>query len=223
MNLDELIEAHRDDDLDKQGIGWNRSMWEAVWSDAGLPGRGALDDIDAEVAQHETIRRSWLRGLADGDAVRFLVATTIWGYGTFGRGVKALKAMLGREDVDDHVSDMITASRQDPASGFRSLFVGGKPRIPWLGIAYGTKVVHFAGYDHANPRPLILDKRVFIGAQALGAERVPDPAKYTTGNEYGRYCAWAEEVARRNGARPDLVEYVLFLHGGDVRRSRRSR
>lgn len=222
MNIDQLINAHRDDDLDKQRITWNRSMWEKVWSDEDLPGHGTLDLIDAELGQHGTIPRSWLRGLAGGDPVTFLVATTIWGYGSFGRGVKALKAMLGCGDVAGIASDIIRSSRQDAASGFRSLFTGGKPRIPWLGIAYGTKVVHFAGYDDADPRPLILDKRVFLGAQALGIDCIPDPTRYTTGDEYASYCAWAGEIARRNEVEPALVEYVLFLHGGEVRRARRS-
>jgi hypothetical protein len=219
MNIDELVQAHRGDDVDSQPIKWNRSMWEKVWSDENVPGREALDLIDAEVKRSATIRRSWLQGLADDDPITFLVATAIWGYGNFGRGVKALGAMLRRDGVAGIVSDVIQASRQGPAPGFRALFDSGRPRIPWLGIAYGTKVVHFAGYQHADPAPLILDKRVFLGAKALGTDRVPDPGKYMTGDEYADYCAWAAAVAHRNDVSSQLVEYVLFLYGGDLRQS----
>lgn len=215
--IDYLIEEHRDAELDRQPIGWNRSMWAKVWAGVDLPGCKALDAIDAEHQEHGTIRRSWLRELSDGDPIVFLVATTIWGYGTFGRGIKALHTMLqGRpgDDVASTTTDIVTASRSSAASGFTSLFEGGKPRIPWLGIAYGTKVVHFAGYDHAEPPPLILDQRVWIGSQALdGKTPVPNPAKYTTSEQYRQYCEWAADVAARQGVTPQHVEYALFAHG----------
>jgi len=223
--IDNLIEQHRHAELDRQPIAWNRAMWEKVWQDDDLPGHKALDAIDAEYRAHDTVRRSWLRELSDGDPVAFLVASTIWGYGNFGRGIKALRTMLqSREgsDVAETTADIIEASRRSPEAGFGSLFQGGKPRMPWLGIAYGTKVVHFAGYDHTQPPPLILDKRVWIGARALDTETpVPDPATHTTSAEYGEYCSWASSVADRHGVTPQHVEYALFTHGGSVRAAAR--
>lgn len=202
-------------------------MWEKVWWQHGLPGYATLDMIDAEVERSEgrTIRRSWLRELADGDdPVTFLVATTIWGYGGFGRGVKALGAMLSCDALADVVTDIVDASRLGAAPGFRALFdARGHTRIPWLGIAYGTKVVHFAGYRHADPPPLILDKRVFLGAAALdGNLPVPDPGGYTATDDYANYCTWAADVAGRNGVEPHVIEYTLFAHGGKVRASPRA-
>lgn len=217
MTIDDLIAARRDIDTDNQPIGWNRAMWEQVWAGTNLPGRSALDLVAAEHHEHETIRRGWLRGLSDGDGTEFLVATIIWGYGTFGRGVKALRAMLATPDLATTVDEIVTASRRDAASGFGSLFAAGKTRIPWLGIAFGTKVVHFAGYAHTKPPPLILDKRVYLGATALGIDCVPDPTRYTTSAAYAAYCRWANEVADRNGVEPQSVEYALFTHGGDAK------
>lgn len=223
--IDDLIVRHRDIDLDRQPVRWNRSMWEKVWQDDDLPGRDALDAIDAEHNETGTIRRSWLRGLADRDPVLFLVATTVWGYGTFGRGVRALRAMLHHRpgsDLTEVLTDIIEASRLGPFHGFTALFHGGKPRVPWLGIAYGTKVVHFAGYDHAEPKPLILDKRVWIGSQALTEKPpAPDPSTYTKSADYEQYCRWAGDVAARHSVTPQHVEYALFTHGGTVRANAR--
>lgn len=224
MNIDQLIEHHRDRLPDDQRVSWNRTMWERVWDEASgaLPARETLDLIDAQGG----IRRPWLRELADGDPAIFLTATTIWGYGSFSRGVKALRAMLHcrGEDVRALTSEVIGASRQSPDAGFRSLYNdhGGK-RIPWLGTAYGTKVVHFAGYDHTDPKPLILDKRVWTGIMALeDTPAVPDPARYMPGAQYQEYCAWASGAAsRHHGATSELVEYALFTYGGEERSRQR--
>lgn len=228
MHVDELVERYRGHDLDRQSISWNPDMWRRVWDEPGpsagteeLPGRRVLQLIAAEVAANDgAFRRSWLLQLADGDPVEFLAATVIWGYGNFGRGLPALRAMLGErktaEDVGAVVTSLVAASRRSPAEGFRALFDDrGRTRIARLGIAFGTKVVHFAGYRHADIAPIILDKRVWTAAQSLSsAPRVPNPTRYTTGPAYEGYCAWAGEVAARHQVEPAMVEYALFQHGG---------
>lgn len=217
MTLDDLIDTHRDANIDAQPVGWNRAMWEKVWAADLLAGRETLDLIDAEVAANGTMRRSWLMGLTDTPVV-FLVASTIWGYGNYGRrGVPALKAMLQTPNVTDVTNDIIRASRIDCASGFSALFDNGKSRIRQLGIAFGTKVVHFAGYEHADPPPLILDKRVYNAGQVLNLSAIPDPEAFTTGAQYGAYCEWANDAAKRHQVAPCVVEYVLFQYGGALR------
>jgi hypothetical protein len=131
--------------------------------------------------------------------------------------------MLRREGLGTIVTGIVESSRRDAGSGFRALFDSrGRNRIPWLGIAYGTKVVHFAGYDYADPPPLILDRRVFLGSACLDGDLpVPDPSRYTTGAQYAAYCSWAADVARRNDVTPQLIEFALFSHGGAVRARQR--
>src|SRR5436190_13081 len=83
----------------------------------------------------------------DGDPTLFLTTTTIWGYGTFGRGPRALRAMLAGPNVAATINTIVDASRSSASDGFGALFDGrGRSRIAYLGIAFGTKVVHFAGY-----------------------------------------------------------------------------
>jgi hypothetical protein len=216
--IDELIGGSRRD-VDRQPITWRRPNWEKLWlAEPRLPGGDVLDAIDAEVSSEGagTIRRSWLRGLADGDPPLFLAASTIWGFGNYvRRGRPALGAMLRTPDVGAITRSIIDASRRDPGEGFEAVFdARGHPRIKSLNIAFGTKVVHFAGYDHSHPRPLVVDRRVYAAARCLDdSAPVPDPARYTTGHEYRNYCAWAGEVARRNRVEPEVVEYVLFMDG----------
>ena len=216
--IDELIAGHSAT-VQLQRIKWRRSNWESVWdADPSLAGREVLDIIDTEVAGDGagTIRRSWLRSLADDDPVVFLAGSTIWGFGNYvRRGRGALLAMLQTPQVDAITREIIDAARTDAGSGFSTLFAGGRSRISWLGIAFGTKVVHFAGYDYANPRPVILDARVHAAARSLDSSApVPNPATYTTGAQYRTYCEWVGDVAARNGVEPELVEYALFVHAG---------
>jgi len=93
-----------------------------------------------------------------------------------------------------------------------------KPRLPRLNVAFVTKVLHFLGYETpVRPRPLIYDQRV---ARTLA--RMPDApyVPHTTdssgvsGDQYERYCAWAEEYARHHHTEPVVVEYALFDVGG---------
>lgn len=216
--INELLGGYRQD-VERQPVTWRRANWEKLWeAEPGLPGGDVLDAIDAEVSGEGagTIRRSWIRGLADGDPFVFLAASTIWGFGNYvRRGRPALRAMLYTPDVAAVTRDIIDAARRDAADGFVALFDDcGRARIKSLNIAFGTKVVHFAGYDHTHPKPLVLDRRVYAAARGLDDPApVPNPSRYTTGDQYRNYCAWAGEVAERNRVEPEFVEYVLFMDG----------
>jgi 8-oxoguanine DNA glycosylase-like protein len=123
--------------------------------------------------------------------------------------------MLRTPGADAIVREIVAAARMDAGRGFSALFARGRSRISSLGIAFGTKVVHFAGYDHAEPRPVILDARVFAAAHILDPlAPVPNPARYTTGEQYRTYCELADDVAARNHVEPEDVEYALFVHAG---------
>ena len=157
--VDELVGACRKDSErqpERQPISWQRANWEKLWEAApDLPASDVLDAIDIEVASdgRGTIRRSWIRGLADGDPLVFLAASTIWGFGDYvRRGRPALRAMLSTQDVAALTTDIIDAARRDAGAGFEALFDNrGRTRIKSLGIAFGTKVVHFLDTNTAAP------------------------------------------------------------------------
>ncbi len=112
--------------------------------------------------------------------------------------------MLLTPGVAAITEDIIGAARRDAAAGFSTLFDRrGRTRVARLSIAFGSKVVHFAGYDYARPRPLVLDARVYSAAQEVAPTApVPNPAKRTTGEQYRAYCTWAGAVAECNESSP---------------------
>jgi hypothetical protein len=214
-------------DLDGPPIGWKRARWEPVWKgNAHLPGRDVLYEIDREVDRHTTVRPSWLRGLADGDPTRLLVASTIWGFGNFSKGPRFLGRMLGGQRSDsaipDVLADIVSAAKSGASEGFSALFdARGRSRMSHLGIAFGTKLLHFAGYDSpARPRPLVFDARVWRATRRVrGCPDLPSPTGYVRSDQYDAYCSWAEQVAdaAMNGIELATVEYLLFDYGGRVR------
>jgi len=86
-------------------------------------------------------------------------------------------------------------------------------RLPWLGAAFFTKVLYFAGYRRGvgGVQPLILDSVV---GRALPAE-VDIPRRPTrasaprwSSRQWLTYLQWAAE--QPDGAEPDAVETRLF-------------
>jgi hypothetical protein len=121
----------------------------------------------------------------------------IWGFATSNRGPYSLRLMLtgksGGEPVSAVLASIISSARAGAGEGFTSLFdARGRTRVPRLGVAFGTKLVHFADYDSdARPRPLVLDNRVWLAAQALtDMPTVPDPKRYVATADYLAYCRW---------------------------------
>ncbi len=219
VNVATLLDRVRDWELDAQPVRWSRYRWRRLED-----GHAAvLNLIDREVEEHGTIRRSWLTTLSSSDPTTFLVAAMVWGYGNDRLGSYSLLTMLsnpGRtESTSTVLSEVITASRSSAADGFSSLFSSGRTRIARLGIAFGTKIVHFAGYEHAQrPRPLVYDLRVWTALQDVdGAPSLPTPRGQVSTVDYHRYCAWAEDVALEQNTEPARVEYALFLHGRRTR------
>lgn len=155
-------------DLDAQPVGWSRPRWQRL----EVTHAPVLDAVDAEVAAHGTIRRSWLRGLSD-QPMTLLVASMIWGFGNSQRGPSSVMTMLtsprGEMPVSEVVDSIVAAAKTGARVGFTSLFdLQGATRVKRLGVAFGSKLVHFAGYDAApQPRPLVYDMRVWKATQHL--------------------------------------------------------
>jgi hypothetical protein len=81
-------------------------------------------------------------------------------------------------------------------------------RIAYLGPAFFTKFLYFAGYDTTSePRPLILDRFVARGLRAGW------PRSGWTSAQYGDYLRHAHAWAHESGAAPDAVELALFRAG----------
>ena len=88
----------------------------------------------------------------------------------------------------------------------------GAHKIKGLNMAFGTKLLYFAGYTtERRPRPLILDKRVRRALQVVAPGTVP-PKGTVWSSDYLRYLklaeTWADDLVWHQN--PDVVEYGLF-------------
>lgn len=199
----------------RQAVGWRPDAWIDHWERNSLPRREVLDLITAEFFDHGTIRRDFIQDLDDPMAL--FIASMAWGYGDDGRGPYRAGRMLqtprGAVGAETAITDIVDTTRRRGASaGFGSLFNAGRTRVFGLGIAFGTKLLHFAGYrEHPDAPPLVLDVNVWRGSMELKSRPpVPDPRRYTTSAAYESYCRWAAQ-AGIGSAR--AVEYVLFRDG----------
>jgi len=94
----------------------------------------------------------------------------------------------------------------------------GKIHVPGLGLAFGTKLLYFAGYKNCvnGLRPLVLDanvRRPLNGAEAGLTAKIKNHRA-----DYERYLhlaeAWYNEHSR-NGS-PEIVEFALFKPGKEL-------
>lgn len=216
VGLAEQVERWTEEDLDRQRVGWLPRAWVEQWNERALPRLDVVESLVSEYEKFGTIRRSFVAGQAD--PVALFISAMAWGFGDDARGLYRVTRMLEVErDGGDPlavVHDVVAATRSDgAAAGFRSLFRDGRSRVMGLGIAFGTKLLHFAGTGYSlDPVPLILDLNVWKGSRLLGPGiPVPDPRRYCTSAAYEGYCSWAQHaVAGTSGA---LVEFTLFQGG----------
>jgi hypothetical protein len=113
-------------------------------------------------------------------------------------------------------------SRSDPEQAYNTLFPHDRTAISYLGPAFFTKYLYFAGAGDAEHPCLILDSRV---ASALVRPPINWDSLSPNGNwpapTYSRYLAliqrWRCELTAEKGStlRADVLERWLFDHGGD--------
>ncbi|MEV6261202.1 hypothetical protein AB0M42_10685 [Streptomyces sp. NPDC051784] len=160
-------------------------------------------------------------GLAEGpdaELLRFLWQVLAWGSG--------MRLRLNRKRIQAVANDRSSAltvlrralqavDRKDPAGAYEALHPGQRNAIAYLGPAFSTKVLYFAGGGAPGHACVILDARVAAtlreacGWSSLGSTRWPTAT-------YVRYCEllqrWAAEESARVG-RPvgsDEIERWLF-------------
>ncbi|MEU9923795.1 hypothetical protein AB0H51_21300 [Streptomyces griseoluteus] len=153
---------------------------------------------------------------SDEELLRFLWRVLAWGSG--------LKLRLNRQRIravaDDPVSAVaalrqaLRAACEDPAQAYESLRPGGRNAIAYLGPAFSTKVLYFAGRGALDQRCAILDSQVATTLKdtckwdSLGANEWPT-------STYVRYCSlldrWAHEESSRLGRRIGIDEIERWL------------
>ncbi|MEH1165490.1 hypothetical protein V6V47_08895 [Micromonospora sp. CPCC 205539] len=148
-------------------------------------------------------------------ARQLLTAVLMWGYGPIGYGPwRAAKSLAGDPDGERLTGALAAVSASPPdeealLTAYRRFRDPQQARLPWLGPAFFTKVLYFAGYRRGagGVQPLILDRVV--------GGRLPVEAGVTrrsgwSSEEWLAYLRWAAEQAQARGIDPDAVEMAVF-------------
>ncbi|MBC2590391.1 hypothetical protein NPA35_00670 [Rhodococcus aetherivorans] len=130
-------------------------------------------------------------------------------------------------DADRYAEALTTAaglSRTDPEKTYALLYPGNRTLIPFLGPAFFTKFLYFAGAGAPTQPSLILDSRVATALHRAGWTSLGTRGGWPA-QTYRRYTAllarWADEYAlEQQGSGTDVLERWLFDHGTTRRRAR---
>lgn len=141
----------------------------------------------------------------------FTAAVLAWGYGTTGYGRWRTGRTLAADPDGTRLESKLEPLRAEKISGeaLQSVYSAflAKPRLPWLGPAFFTKLIYFAGYRRGvgGIQPLILD-RVVAGRIPADAGVRPRAWLWSCA-EWTGYLKWA---ANQTTGEPDEVEMALF-------------
>ncbi len=136
------------------------------------------------------------------------LATMVWGYGTVGYGPWRMAHITSNiEQLDVVLFNALRAIKQGRVKAAFTVFQ--EAHIPFLGPAYFTKYLYFAGLGCGiNHYPLIMDTRILQSLRALlGKQTFSDG----TADDYYSYIKMLHEWAEMLDCRADSIEYLLFL------------
>jgi hypothetical protein len=207
------------DEVLGQKIPFDRARWLPL-----LPGPdwwpAELDDCPT-VAGRPRVDRSTVFGIARrADTAEgrrhLLTATLVWGTGTRAQSV-ARRARVFAEssprDIDAHLEAALGILQEEGAVAAYFAF-NNDHRIRFLGPAFFTKVLYFAGHERCAGalRPLILDRFVALALRDADTSEKWRGGGWTT-PRYSRYLALAHDHAQRAGVLPDQIEAAWFAQG----------
>jgi hypothetical protein len=205
--------------------------WNDQLAHYRLPG-GPVVGVDASGTPVRTgradIRRSDLFALGSGAAngldatLRLLWHCLAWGTGTKPRLCqKRMESVAGApDDAANLLRDAGTAASRDVVDAYRRLYPHDRRyAIKYLGAAFFTKYLYFAGAGSADHPALILDDRVANALHHRCGWKSLRTGGFWPAWTYGRYSRlltrWAAKQTDELGraVRPDEIELWLFKNG----------
>lgn len=145
-----------------------------------------------------------------------LTAALVWGTGTKAQSV-ARRARIFQESspqaIDARLETVLGVLREKGAVEAYYAF-NNDHRIKFLGPAFFTKVLYFAGHEQpaGQWRPLILDSVVARAIRSTNHDEEWHRSGWTT-PDYTRYLTFVHDQAQRVGVLPDQIEAALFTYG----------
>lgn len=213
----------------EQAIPVDLQWWDDSVATFGVPG-GPLQREGVGVGRIELSRGQVFAAAADlsepAAVWRLLWLSMAWGTGSRRRQVHR-RMRAAAADPHRYVEALTSAaelSRTDPEKTYALLYPGNRTLIPFLGPAFFTKFLYFAGAGAPTHPSLILDSRVATALHRAGWTSLGTRGGWPA-QTYRRYTAllarWADEYAlEQQGSGTDVLERWLFDHG-TTRRSAR--
>jgi hypothetical protein len=146
-----------------------------------------------------------------------LVAALVWGTGTKAQLVHRRAQIFVRTsaaDIDARLDSALAALRERGAAKAYWAF-NNDQRIPYLGAAFFTKVLYFAGDESTagTYQSVILDSVVSRALKCLGTVDASWPENGWTTDQYRQYLEGVHDCAQKRGVLPEQVEAALFSQG----------
>ncbi|MFE0546558.1 hypothetical protein [Streptomyces sp. NPDC058891] len=204
-----------------QTASFDRARWIPELPDAAWWPPTVLDTCPLVGKWPRVDRRTVFSSARTADTVEgrrhLFVAALVWGTGTKARSVDR-RAQIFRHspgtDIDARLDVALKTLRERGATeAYWAL--NNDQHIPYLGAAFFTKVLYFAGHESPTGpyRPLILDSVVSQALKDLKAVGADWPENGWTTDQYRQYLEGVHHLAQRRGVLPDQVEAALFFHG----------
>ncbi|MFJ6492547.1 hypothetical protein [Streptomyces californicus] len=214
----EALQRPRSERIDGHAVPVAGAWWNAELAAARLPGGPVVGPGVTELSRGDLFADAdRLDPGCDEDVLRFLWRVLAWGSGK--------KLRLNRRRIRAVTADppgsaaalraAVRAARECPERAYEALRPGNRNAIAYLGPAFSTKVLYFAGGGALTHPCAILDSQVAAtlknacGWDSLGGNGWPTRA-------YVRYCELLGRWAREESARlerqvgVDEIERWLF-------------
>ena len=213
----EALAKQRSERIDGHTIPIAIDWWNAEIAAAHLPGAPVAGPDVVQLSRSDLFTDAANLDVdSDEELLRFLWRVLAWGSGMRLRvNRKRMRAVAdNRSTAVAALRQALQAAREDPAQAYETLCPEGRNAIAYLGPAFSTKVLYFAGSGDLGHPCAILDSRV--------AATLRDTCKWDSLREnewptstYVRYCAlldrWANEESIRLGRRIGIDEIERWL------------